>query len=657
MKRDILVCMTGLGIGLSLIKSGLAQSEPEAPSSYPLSAEVRQKIYRVPMLDGTTLLTADTQDDAVIARQLESWLDSGEAAVISDLATSINAGDPATLTEGRNIWLPSERDQDFDRLFLMQTASLPSFVGTALTTRMHDQNSRSPIDWNTTYVEKAPLLVRWPASWLEQKKAIHGWMDWYDTFKQTLQASSEMVDGGPTVVGAFPSALHVWNDQATGPESQQMDIVIAEVTSSAKVEQSSASTNQRMVFTGVVIPSQQALSLLEKHTAGENDNELYATLLEQAKNGKAQLRFCSASSYKDSSRLMSISGRNHAYPTEMPSIPSAWDNRLVGTYIESDTSVSFSANLSIEHHVAPPRRQTWSLATGEPELLMWEPAFRCLQLNSTATLAPEGTRLLTMMKVPSVMLGEGLNEEGSLFIFAHASGAKPKPLRKNANGDPFATEAIVEASKESGEEIETIPLKPNIYLQLHVFEVPASEQKNWDNSSPETHAKKLSEVIKNTHTGTAKLVGHGMIATLSGSRSTVFMVELVNNATEYDPPSESAPHRARPTALNDLPTGTSIVVDTALEKTADGTTEQIKLSYLIAHSTKYPEEPSLEHVIKTIGISGSQPVPEAKQYAAEWFAGTILNSGEPICLGARPDPASHGKEILVAFLTARVEKR
>ncbi|MEZ0387276.1 MAG: hypothetical protein ACAI34_09435 [Verrucomicrobium sp.] len=651
---------------LRAIFLGLLLASPAAGQS-PSSPELRQRIIRVPQLDAVKLLTTEASSDANIVETLTRWLADGRAQVVSDVTTAVNLQRAVIVSDGRRIWLPSEKDQDFDRLFLVPTNSDEELIGMNLTVELPTQGdvlSPTPTEarWFLSHTELDPLLVKWPASWLEGKDGIHGWMEWYDTFRQTLGTELMLRPGTEAVVGVFPAVTHAWPTTENAPPAY-LDLAVAglEIESPAgfappkpKARAESQGImedlNDRLIFTGILISSYQALQTLASRPKVP-DEKIFATLLQDLQEGRGGLRFCLGSACRPGQRIRQESGRDHEYPTEMPSIPSAWDQRLVGTSVDIDPAQQGVLGLVLEHHIAPPRRQEWRLGVNEPELQMWEPAFRRLKLNSYPIVPVGACRLIGAMKVPFVMTGAGLKGDETLLVFAHHQGPKPQPdSLSDAPADPFAPN-----SNGAGSE----PVPDSLELELQVFEVPVDEAAKWQTAPQgqwaEPDTKRFEAMMKKVKMETARLVAQGMLLTRSEQSCLISLEEERMTATEFDPATDAAPHRTRPTALDQIHTGTLFEVESLVAPKGNGVADRVELKYEVRHSTALPEEPTLEMILKSAGKDGEGPYDEAVRFESSWQGQTKLKPGEPMCLGAKPVAGEKGpKKVLVAFITARV---
>ncbi len=334
--------------------------------------------------------------------------------------------------------------------------------------------------------------------------------------------------------------------------------------------------------------SSLARSLLAKRQL-EHDEELLRLLVARAKLGKARVVTCALAANQLSriSRSTQISARKHAYPTEMPSIPSAWQEREVGTSFEHE-----DMNLAFTQDLAPPGRTEWKLARDMPEAIMWQPRFRKLNLHSSSVgLVSAGTHLCAVADIPAVMSGDDLPEHETVFLFAlrSATGSKPE----------------IDASDF---EVETL-----------IFQIPVTDAEKWlavttDDFQTFTH-KRLDQ-------GTAQLQSHALLRLRSGTRAALSVVEEYMTATEFDPPQPDAPFRMRPTALETLPVGLQLEVEVTGKPGGI-----VSLAITLQHSTAQPVEPNLEETLKLATINKGT-YPGAKHDFDEWREAINIRPGK-----------------------------
>ncbi|WP_300932292.1 hypothetical protein [Prosthecobacter sp.] len=606
----------------------------------PPPTELRQTIYRVPEMDMIEWSLGGPQSDAALEKRLQEAVASGQASVVSNLTTtSLNARTQAQA--GDECWVPTEIDQDVNRLYQLPIRFETVQSGTQLDCAIGSPHAA----WNSHYAPRFPLAVKWPTSWLRVHdraqgkstgKAIHGWMDWYDRFEETTQGEVAFHDESPHLVSMMSPADQTWGTERKGrwldvtmaqrlqggdkkhnqsktpsPEpTQPADPFAPDPTSPAQQPSFAPAAPPPLLLLGIALDNDHAQALLTARQPGK-DEDLLRELVARVKAGQAHVATCLASANQLNGRKIQNSARLHVYPTEMPSIPSSWNKRTVGTRLEQE-----GENLALHQDLAPPARTEWKLARDMPEAIMWEPRFRSLSIHSEASaFTKSGTHLCAVSSIPAVMSGGDIPEHETVFLFAHRSAKGPTP---KAASDDF--------------EVETL-----------IFEVPAKDAKEWQ-------AVKSDDLMtfsqQRLTQGTATLQSHAMLRTRASVRSTLNVTEEYMTATEFDPPNRDAPYRMRPTALMTLPVGLQLAVDLAA---AHG--ERPRLGISLKHSTAKPIEPDLEETLQ-IFTSGKDDYPGAKHEFDEWTEKIRVIPGKFHCLLS----PSHGGGVVttrIAFIRVR----
>ncbi|MDI1314923.1 hypothetical protein [Prosthecobacter sp.] len=589
----------------------------------PPPTTLRQTIYRVPEMDMIEWLMNGPQSDAALEKRLQEAVAAGQASVVSNLSTTTSLNAPTQAQAGDECCVPKEVDQDLDRLYQLPV----SFATVQAGTRLEGDIGGPQAAWKSHYAPCPPLAVKWPTSWLRVHdraqgkstgKAIHGWMDWYDRFEETTLGEVAFHDASPHLISMMPPADQTWGterkgrwldvtiaqrqlggdrqpgkSQALSPDEakQPADPFAPDPISPAQQPSFAPATPPPLLMLGIALDSDQAQALLTTRQQGK-DEDLLRELVSQVKTGKAQVVACSASANQfQNGRKTQVSARMHAYPTEMPSIPSAWNERTVGTRLEQE-----GGNVALQQDLAPPARTEWKLARDMPEAIMWEPRFRSLFLNSeTSAFTQSGTYLCAVTNIPAVISGGDIPEHETVFLFAQRSAKGPAP--KTASGD-F--------------EVETL-----------IFEIPAKDAKEWQ-------AVKSDDLMaftqQNLKQGAATLQSYTMQRTQASVRSTLNVTEEYMTATEFDPPNRDAPYRMRPTALMTLPVGLQLKVEVIASPNG---TSQLGIS--LKHSTARPVEPGLEETLQ-IYTSGKDVYPGAKHEFDEWTEKIRIIPGKFHCL-------------------------
>ncbi|MDZ4404600.1 MAG: hypothetical protein U1A53_18160 [Prosthecobacter sp.] len=611
-------------------------------SSRSAALEIQQTIYRVPEMDMIEWLMDGTPSDAVLVKRMQDAVTTGRASVVSRLTSSAVHGIRTQAQAGSEWWLPSEMCPNYDLLY-----QLPASFETALSgTRLEFQVAAAEIMFKSSFAQRAPLAVKWPTSWLhvyDRKtskptgKAIHGWMDWHDRFEQEIIAEVAFRDDSPHLVAMLPPADQTWGAERTGrwldvtvlqqmqgetkpaPRSQPSPDLLAPADPFAPPGPFSPSARSPLqpplLVLGIALDHDQAQALLATRQP-EKDETLLRELVARVRRGEAHVVTCVLSAHeKGGVRRRLVSARQHVYPTEMPSIPSAWAMMPVGTRVELD-----GAGMDLRQDLAPPARTEWKLARDVPQAIMWEPRFRTLSIRSAAAgYASPGTHLCAVTDIPAVMSGGDLPEHETVFLFTH----------RPADGTTAAKKAI-----PSDFEVEAL-----------IFEIPASDAEDWQAVTTDEFAAFTQQRLKQ---GTAKLQSHSLLRVQAGIRGTLQVAEEYMTATEFDPPEPQAPFRMRPTALETLHVGLQFEVEVAEESG-----HSASLSIHLKHSTAKPIEPGLEQTLK-IAASGHERYPGAKHEFEEW-RGDALRSppGTVHCLGLSVPPGGGVVSTRIAFVRVR----
>jgi hypothetical protein len=590
--------------------------------------EIRQTIYRVPELDMIEwLLDGETSDAAVIKRLQEK----GRASMVSQLTTTAAKWVRTQAQSGFECWLPREMNPDYDALYQLPVSFETVLAGTRL------ENSEDV--WISSFSPRAPLAVQWPTSWLNvydiktykpTGKAVHGWMDWYDRFDLEINGEVAFRDATPHLVAMMSPADQTWGAERKG---RWLDVTVAQrlnakILPPAPPQVSSVPADPfapvdplapiyashaqpPLLVLGIALDQEKAQALLATRQPGK-DAALLRDLVAQVKAGQAHVVTCALSANQINRRALN-SARHHSCPTEMPSIPSAWNEMPVGTRFEQE-----GEDFTLTQDLAPPARTEWKLARDVPEAIMWEPRFRKLSINSrTHAAALSGTHLVAVADIPEVMSASDLPTDETVLLFTH------RPASDTA---PKAT-------------------KPDYEIEALIFEIPAAEAEAWQQVKSDDFASFTQQRLKS---GSAKLKAHAMLRQQPASEGRLQVVEEYMTATEFDPPEPEAPFRMRPTALETLPVG--LYLETDLSEEIEGIANA---NITLRLATAKPIEPGLEETLK-IAASGKEDYPGAKHEFDEWRVGALrLAAGSIHCLGLPHVFGGSGVTTRVAFVRAR----
>ncbi len=613
-----------------------------------LMLEVRQVVIRAPELEVIEMMAAPRKTDAEVAARLWQSVKDGRASVVSDVTSAADEHQQFSVNSGRQVWLPSELSQDFDRLYLTPVGFEEHFIGTALeclpvAAAPLAFDGQVQAEWKTRFSPRGPLTVKWPTSWLNvwendkaSDKAVHGWLDWRDLFEESFNGSVRFGGGEPVIIAIMPPADQVWPGERKG---RWLDVFLGQINKADQDEAlppkdyaASFPVMRTMLF-GIGLNDKEALAIMSARDA-RDDAALLQKLLARVRQGDARLHLCAASANDSGAPRNLLSARLHDYPTEMPSIPSGWNYMIVGTQWQTD-----GRDLELHHDLAPPARTVWPLALDVPEAVMWQPRFRRLNIESVQPTA-NGTHLLSLQHIPEVMHGEGIRSHESVLVFAqHESGVRPE--------DEFAP-------NKGGAQPDAEPPPRDYEAEMIVFELPAKEEADWQpadaNRWHEPDGKRFHALLDRVKSGDATLAAHVALRFHAGSRAKVSITEDYRTAVEFDPPEKPDTPRMRPTALKSLPVGTSWEI-----KAHDPAPEDsiLLLTHAFDHSTAKPTEPTLQETL-AIAAKDKEDYPGAAHHFETWADRDLkLILGQPRCLGTRRPPGVKDEVLHVAFVRVK----
>lgn len=645
--------------------------------------EVRQVVIRAPELEVAELMAAGIpKSDEEIHLALREAMQAGRARLIADITSAADQSE-VKASQGRHVWLVTERDQDVDRLYLQPTGFDEYFVGTSLEARLQLSAAKEGItgvstSWKAGCSPCGPAMTRWPTSWLRistrdhkpdpQGRLIRGWLDNYDVFTETLVGEHWFEDTQMHLLGVAPPADQAWPGKAR--PGRWLDVFLAQVrpragglpfTTGARrkavpapkravpVDPFAVNDNApasspapkafpadpfanpqprevyadaQVMFYGIGLnATEAALLIAERGPAG--DEALLQQLLERVKKGSARLHVCVGMTGKQGCPGIVTAAREHQYPTEMPSIPSAWANRPVGTVLEVEDRI-----WSLQHDLAPPRRTEWRLALDDPKAVMWEPQFRSLRASSSFP-RKQGAQLVGLQRIPDLMKGDGIAENETVLLFARRKDDMPE---ENIDDQPQPVEA-----------------------EVLVLEVPGAEPADFEKPPEDIFAHDdtvlFENLLKRLKAGQASVAAHVLVSTLSGRRSMVRTAEEIMYATEFDPPEEKGQPRMRPTALEVSYAGDLLEIDA----TTHPTQSKIAVQMSFTHSTGIPVEAPLETALAFAAKDESMKDYPAPEHPSEsWTPAELsLESGSVVFLGARKPPGIQRQVVHVAYLRVR----
>jgi hypothetical protein len=629
-----------ISLGVLLIVLGVVSNSPAQEGT------VRQWIIRAPENRVMAAALQSPEDDA-LAKTLRGWVTDGTASVVSEVSGDIPPEGQISSKSGRFFDWVTENDQEFGSetgvAILTPTATQKVFIGSSLQAQLRGRfkyNARPLVeaDWTAFFSPCDERSVPWPYWWPETKKQPKvSWYQQKDFFVEQVTTAARFLPGRDTILGIMRRADDL---EPNLKRPRTLDVILAQVnpgekSAAAGMDSRPLSPHGRCTVLGFGVNDREAVNLLTGTAA--NGKPLLDALLKKLAAGEVQLRlFTSMASFQGQrSTLQSV--RLHSYPTEMPTIPSAWETRNVGTTLEIDT-VYDDVNFDFKFHPALPRRAEWRCALETPELFMWLPQLFVRKVHTAFELGVDGVALLGAMRTPECQEGaKGIVPGETLVLMAKLDGMTDIP-----NDHSY---------RQVG---------PTVELESIVFDVPASEKAAWQTGiagvSDDEHFQALMERTKGHE---VKLAAHVVVTTRPGQRSEATSIGEVQTVTEVDPPTEISPTRYRPTAMEYIPCGTTWEVESELVRPADplhamGPLE-VHVNYTLRHDVSPPQEPDYEDMINEARNSPTGDVPRAIIFEEMWEGQTALAPGNARFIGTRGPPGDAFKDRLhVAFLRARV---
>lgn len=618
---------------------------------------LRQVVIRAPELQVLTAMMANPEDDA-LARILWAWVDDGTAKIVSDLSAPYANKDRVVARSGKQFKWVTEIDQDFEKGMLIPTGWTDVFVGTSLEAEVdgppiYKNNPRIVASWNASFSPRDPQQVPWPTWWPDIQKPTVNWYPQQDFYVEKVVTAGQFLPQSTVILGVMPRADRFEVDQQG---VKTLDVVVAQVKPIALSELPDKRADlpmgyhSRFTVLGFGLKDREALELLQRVDL-ERDQVLLDELLKQTAAGKVPLRTCSMVSQLSGQRARLESSREHSYPTEMPTIPSAWEMRPVGTILETDYVFPGYMNIAFELHPALPRRAEWRCALDSPALIMWQPQFIVRGIQTALSFGREGVAFLGTMRTPDHLKDmNGVIPGETLMLFAKLDESAPHPGPDPLKGEPF----------DNAKPGYPDPPSRGLELEAVVFEVSAKEAASW-NLDPARFddGDRFTQLMARAKSATAKIAAHVAVATRPGQRSTVTTVEEVITVTEVDPPQDEWLGRYRPTAMNMIPCGTVWEADFTIDASKDpfdhGAPE-VHLTHKLQHHVAPPLEPAYQAMIDVSRKTMGRTVPEVILYEETWEGKVTLKPGKVRFIGLKHPPGEAFKDKLhLAFLRVRGE--
>jgi hypothetical protein len=639
-----------------LILAGLAAFPAAAADE--LGITVRQVIIRAPALRVVAAALQHAEDDDALAKDLLSWVDDGSATLVSEVSGLLR--EPAStqrLRMGFEFDWVTQCDQEFEKALLRPTATQKVFLGTSLDAQWNGQRTASSqpyvdLQLASSFSPREPAEVNWPVWWPENKEPLVNAYAQKDFFTESVITAAAILVNASVVVGIMRPADHIsfepmraekldvfvvqarLSGQAPSPAGYGRGSLRADpFASNAHPIATPRDVRARYTFFGFGLSDADAVALLSRNHE-TRDKVLLGQLIKKVDTGDARLRSFTSVTTRSSQRATLQAMREHSYPTEMPTIPSAWSMNPIGDVVQIDP---YDRNLlvELEHHPAPPRTGKWPCALDSAELFMILPQFFLRKINTEVFIGDDGVTLLGAMRSPDCNEGgKGLMPGETLVWFVRRDGLpdlRRKPLPE--------------------------PDKPNLELEAVVFDIPAAEAATWEaQGDARQDALRFAELMERLERGDVKLAAHVAMVRhgVPTGKAQLDAVEKVWTVTEIDPPQQNPPTRFRPTAMQWFPTGTTWEVQFQAVPGVLGETE-IELEHKLQHDVAPPSQPTAKEFIATAVKTDGDDVPSVTIFEETWEGTERLKPGSVRFIGARQPPGEKFKPRLhIAFLRSRV---
>ncbi len=631
---------------------------------------LRQIVIRAPKTELVGAVMTNPDDEA-LAKLLWGWVAEGKASVLSEIAARPTS-DRASFRSGADVHLTTENDQDFENAQLRPVGWRDVFVGTscecqiqapreAYEGRLHE---RALYDVNiaASFSPRNEENVRWPVWWPPNPATKPNWYEQKEFYLERVFTTTTVPLGGHRVLGVVRRADQLEPDPM---RIETLDIVLVHLSPAAEAqgmlaksppkapsaqETKAAAPDPFAVTEPAGLPAQarctllafgvadrEAVTLLSR-TGPHRDKELLDLLLQESSAHRANLRDFAIVSSCSGHRATVESARWHSFPTEMPTIPSAWEEYPSGTRMEIDPLFPRGVSFSFEHHPVPPRRAEWRCALDTPDLFMWQPQFIVRRINSSMEIGADGVALLGAMRTPDCGLGvPGLKPGETLIVMLRMDIDHPAPEELQAAG-----------AGASRLEVEAV-----------VFDVPASEALPWPAppDEPGDDGALFAALLARVDGRQLKIAAHAALGTLLGGSNRASAVELAQSVTVTE--NNDSPIRYRPTAMESHEVGTILetVADAGSHALADA--KNLHLKYILKHDTAMPQQPDYRDMIASLDEKknpGRHP-PPAVFFQETWEGTASVSVDRPKFIGARVPAGANMKDRLhVAFLRVRVLK-
>jgi hypothetical protein len=642
---------------------GLAAGPLSAAEPSP-DVMVRQWIVRAPE-DKVMEAALASPDDAKLAGLLRAWVKEGSAEIVSDVSSMMKGTNRLRMTSGKQVRHTIGGDQDFDAGTIRPTHFEEVLVGAsaevdATPPIFHAHRPLVDSNWAMRFSPRDEVIVQWPVWWPRFKKPKVTSYDKTDFYVQEVTTAVTSVLGKDVLLGIMPRADDTprWEQDAPAP-TRTLDIVLGHVSlppdarplvePPPKPPGAPAASNDpfatdggsggdpyvaKIMVAGFRVKDRDAVELLSRRTA-HRDAELLEHLRLMKADGRATVGLFTALRTRSGQRATVRSARWHSYPTEMPTYPSAWQERPVGLGLEIDP-VGGDANIAFDHDPVPPRRAKWPCALDNAELFMWQPQFIGHHITTAVTFNDEGVALLGAMRTPDCHHGVPGITAGETMVYLGVLQDVPKATAAGEGNSTARVGAV------RGVEIDAV-----------VFDIPAAEAQSWQETFGRVgdDDKGFAELLARADGKDVKIAAHVNLCTRSGQRGTVKNIEEVITVVEVDPPRENTPLCYRPTAMEELPTGTILEADPVIQPDE----RSVELNYTFTHDVAPPHEPEAREFIAK--ASKDENLPKATVFQEAWKGQVIVTDGRARFIGARVPPGDSLKGRLhVAFFRVHLAR-
>lgn len=682
MSRTLRVSLLTLFGALGCAATALSAADQPA-------AMVRQIVIRAPKMPFVAAAMANPKDEAV-AKLLWGWVADGKATVLSEIASRAEPEQRVNLTSGKQVHHVTGNNQDIDRALLIPAYWDDVFVGTSCEFDIHapwstPEGSFYDINLAASYSPRDEENVPWPVWWPPNPATKPNWYQQKDFFYEKVTTASTVPSGRHRILAFMRRADQLEPDPL---RVETLDIILVHIGPTAgkqapppKVElpvkppqvesndpfspnpgppPTAGSMTQRCTVLTFGVGDREAVALLSR-TGPHRDKELLEHLLKESAANRAPLRDVVAVNTRSGQRATVESARRYSYPTEMPTIPSAWEEYPSGTRMEMDPVFPRSVGFALDYHPVPPRRAIWRCALDTPDLFMVRPQFITRSINTQMQCGADGVALVGVMRTPDCALGlPGLNANETLVMMARLDGGviPPEDLPSGVSTDYSKLE-----------------------LEAVVFDVPATEAAAWPEprrERPTDDSQRFAALLARVDGKQVKIAAHvalGMSVSQpnnGGGPCKVSAVERVLSVAETE--NNDSPIRYRPTAMYENEVGTTLeaeatyaeastqtpadpFVDTSTITLAD--TKEIRLSYSLHHDVAMPQEPDYRDMIASLDEKKNpdRDPPPAAFFQEVWKDKATVKIDSAQFIGARTPPGDKMKGRLhVAFVRARVLK-